>query len=226
MAHVIDQPTSNKETIAASQQGIPAGTEVVHHHRVTDVDDSDDKAFFSWPPSPGLIIVVLFVIVLGAVGLYVSKSLLGPVPVATTATATQGSATDQAKPAGSTLTAAEAKEIASRDAYAVNIANELHQKVPAYKNVTIYADNWAGAKSPTRKPQTDPKTRVGDNLMLVFSSPESGTAKGLADFAKSKAAQEAANAGFAELQFVDPDRYCYALIAPISGVGAVKCGPR
>jgi hypothetical protein len=92
--------------------------------------------------------------------------------------------------------------------------------------VKIYADSWAGPKSPTLKPQTDPKTRVGDNLMLVFSSPEAGTAKGLADFAKSKAAIEAANAGFAELQFVDPDRYCYALIVPVSQVGAVQCGPR
>jgi hypothetical protein len=114
----------------------------------------------------------------------------------------------------------------TRDKYAVTIANELHQKVPAYKNVKIYADNWQGAKSPSLKPQTDSKTRVGDNLMLVFSSPEAGTAKGLADFAKSKAATEAANAGFAELQFVDPDRYCYALIAPVTGVGAAQCGPR
>jgi len=221
MANVLDRPTT-KQPDYANQQTLTAREEP-HHHRVTDVDD-DDKAFFSWPPSAALIIVVLFVAALGILGLVVGKSLLGTsAPVA----ATQGTATaDAAKTAGSTLNPAEQKEIAARDAYTVTIANELHQKVPAYKNVKIFADNWAGEKSPTKTPQTDPKTRVGDNLMLVFSSPEAGTAKGLADFAKSKAATEAANAGFAELQFVDPDRYCYALIAPVTGAGPVKCGPR
>jgi hypothetical protein len=225
MAHVIDTPTS-KTTSYTSQQAAVAGTEPEHHHRVTDPDESDIKEFFSWPPSVGLILIVGFLAILGVLGAFAAKSLLGTSPnPATPAVASQGAASP-ANAVGTALTPAEQKEMAARDTYAVTIANELHQKVPAYKNVKIYADNWAGEKSPTLKPQTDPKTRTGDNLMLVFSSPEAGTAKGLADFAKSKAAQEAANAGFAELQFVDPGRYCYALIVPVSQVGAVKCGPR
>jgi len=223
MAHVIDHPAS-KQTDYPGQQTTVTNPEPEHHHRVTDPDETDIKEFFSWPPSIGLIMVVGFLIILGALGVVVSKSLLGTgSATGSSVAATQGATTT---PATTTLTPAEQKEIAARDTYAVTIANELHQKVPAYKNVNIYADNWAGAKSPTRNPQTDPKTRVGDNLMLVFSSPEAGTARGLADFAKSKAAREAANAGFAELQFVDPDRYCFALIAPVTGVDAVKCGPR
>jgi hypothetical protein len=225
MAQVIDQPTSKPKDYPV-QPTTAVEPEAVHHHRVTDDDDSDDKTFFSWPPSTGLIIVVVFLAGLGILGAMVGKSLLGTEPATSTQVAASQSAAGQTTPAGSALTAAEQKEIAARDAYTVTIANELHSKVPAYKNVKIFADNWAGAKSPSRTPQTDPKTRAGDNLMLVFSSPEAGTAKGLADFAKSKAAQEAANAGFAELQFVDPDRYCYALIAPVTGVGAVQCGPR
>ncbi len=222
MAHVIDEPTTKQ----AQYPGQPIAEEPVHHHRVTDPDETDVKEFFSWPPSIGLILVVGFLALLGVLGAIAYKSLGGSTSVPATGVSASQPVTAEPQATGATLTPAEQKEVESRDKYAVTIANELHQKVPAYKNVKIYADNWQGAKSPSLKPQTDPKTRVGDNLMLVFSSPEAGTAKGLADFAKSKAATEAANAGFAELQFVDPDRYCYALIAPVTGVGAVQCGPR
>lgn len=135
-------------------------------------------------------------------------------------------ATAQPEPAkvAVTLSPDELKEQEARDTFASNLGKGLHLRVPAYKNVKIYADGYAGAKSPTKTPQTDPKTRVSDNLMLVFYSPDSGTAKGLAEFAKSKAARDAGDVGFAELQFVDLDTYCYALIA--TGVGPVKCGPR
>ncbi len=223
MAHVVDQPTTTESKYSA-QQAKSAQAELEHHHRVTDEEETDIKDFFSWPPSTGLLLVVGFLAILGIAGAVFGRSLLG------TSTAPVVNSTisqPAANPAKATaLSPTEQKEMETRDKYAVTIAAELHQKVPAYKNVKIYADNWAGAKSPTLKPQTDSKTRIGDNLMLVFSSPEAGTAKGLADFAKSKAATEAANAGFAELQFVDPDRYCFALIAPVTGVGAVKCGPR
>ena len=135
--------------------------------------------------------------------------------------------TPAAAPAEVPLTPAQLKEVADRDTYATNFSKELHARVPLYKNVNIYADNYAGPASPNKvKPQPDSKTRKGDNTMLVFSSPEAGTAKGLADFTKSKAGQDASNVGFSEMQFVDPDTYCFALVSAISGPGDVKCGPR
>ena len=70
------------------------------------------------------------------------------------------------------------------------------------------------------------KARPGDNLMLVFWSPDASTARGLTDFTKSRAAQDAVNAGFAEFQFVDPGTYCYAQVAPVAGVGPISCGIR
>ena len=145
---------------------------------------------------------------------------------ASQSTVVAGTAQSEAPKVAVKLSPEEQKEVDARDDLADSIAKELHARVPAFKNVSIYADNYAGSKSPSRHPQTDKKTRVGDNLMLVFSSQESATAKGLADFTKSKAAQRTVDAGFAELQFVDPDTYCFATIAPVSGVGPVKCGPR
>lgn len=126
----------------------------------------------------------------------------------------------------STLSASELKEMRARDDYASKLSTTFRARFPAYKSVQIYADNWAGSKKPARGPITDIKTRTGDNLMLVFWSPDGGTAKGLADFTKSRAAQDAVNTGFAELQFVDPGNYCYAQIAPVTGVGPVTCGIR
>ena len=125
------------------------------------------------------------------------------------------------------LSPQDIKEMAARDKYAEDLGKELHAKVPAYKNVKIYADNYAGPKSPSKvPPQQDPKTRKGDNLMLVFWSPDHDTARGIAEFTKTPAAQQATSSGFSEIQFVDPDTYCFALVDTISGPGAVKCGPR
>jgi hypothetical protein len=124
------------------------------------------------------------------------------------------------------LSAADIKDMKARDDYAANLSKFLHAKLPAYKNVKIYADSWAGTKAPAKTPLADIKSRKGDNLMLVFWSPEAGTARGLGDFTKSQGAQEAVNAGFAEFQFVDPDTYCYATVVPVTGAGRVICGIR
>lgn len=124
------------------------------------------------------------------------------------------------------LSAAELKEVQARDDYATQLAKSLHAKMPAYKNVQIYADSWAGAKAPGHAPLADIKARTGDNLMLVFWSPDPATAKGLTDFTKSRAAQDAVHAGFAEFQFVDPGAYCYANVAPVGGVSPAICGIR
>jgi hypothetical protein len=124
------------------------------------------------------------------------------------------------------LSAAELKEVQARDDYATQLSKSLHAKMPAYKNVRIYADSWAGKKAPGHEPLADIKTRTGDNLMLVFWSPDPATARGLTDFTKSRAAQDAVNAGFAEFQFVDPGTYCYANVAPVGGVSPAVCGIR
>jgi hypothetical protein len=135
-----------------------------------------------------------------------------------------------ASPASSTpapkLSASELKEMQARDDYAAKLSTSLHARLPAYKNVKIYADNWAGTKAPTHGPFADIKTRTGDNLMLVFWSPDAETARGLTDFTKSRAAQDAVNDGFAEFQFVDPGTYCYAQVAPVGGIGPITCGIR
>ena len=124
------------------------------------------------------------------------------------------------------LSAAELKEVQARDDYATQLSKSLHAKMPAYKDVKIYADSWAGTKAPGHAPLADIKARTGDNLMLVFWSPDPATAKGLTDFTKSRAAQDAVNAGFAEFQFVDPGTYCYANVAPVGEVSPAVCGIR
>jgi hypothetical protein len=124
------------------------------------------------------------------------------------------------------LSAAELKEVQVRDDYATQLSKSLHAKMPAYKNVEIYADSWVGTKAPGHAPLADIKARTGDNLMLVFWSPDPATARGLTDFTKSRAAQDAVNAGFAEFQFVDPGTYCYANVAPVGGVSPAVCGIR
>jgi hypothetical protein len=124
------------------------------------------------------------------------------------------------------LSPAEMKEVQARDDYATQLAKSLHAKMPAYKNVKIYADNWTGTKAPRKEPLADAKARTGDNLMLVFWSPDPATARGLTDFTKSAAARDAVNAGFAEFQFVDPGAYCYSQVAPVGGVGPAVCGIR
>lgn len=146
------------------------------------------------------------------------------------ANSTAAQATPAASPASASpapkLSASELKEVQARDDYAAKLSKALHAKMPAYKNVKIYADSWAGAKAPAHEPLADIKTRTGDNLMLVFWSPDPSTAKGLTDFTKSQAALDAVNEGFAEFQFVDPGAYCYAKVAPVVGVGPATCGIR
>lgn len=124
------------------------------------------------------------------------------------------------------MTADEIKQMKDRDDYATKLAKALHAKMPAYKNVDIYADNWTGTKPSVHGPYKDATTRTGDNLMLVFWSPTPDTANSLSDFTKSPAAVDAVNAGFAELQFVDPANYCYAQVNSVGAIGKPVCGIR
>ena len=124
------------------------------------------------------------------------------------------------------LSDAEKKEMQTRDDFATKVATELHSKGGDFKNVKVYADNWTGTKPPAHAPLADIKTRTGDNLALVFWSPDPGSARGLADFTKSKSARDAVNEGFAEFQFVDPGNYCYSQVAPTTGAGPAVCGIR
>jgi hypothetical protein len=143
-----------------------------------------------------------------------------------------GEAVQAASPAPSSATTAaaptpsELKEIQARDDYTTKLSKMLHAKMPAYKDVQIYADNWTGTKPPAHGPLSDVKARTGDNLMLVFWSPDANSAKGLSDFTKSQAARDAVDAGFAEFQFVDPANYCYAQVAPVGGIATPVCGIR
>jgi hypothetical protein len=143
-----------------------------------------------------------------------------PAPATSTVAATQPDA------APAPLSPEEKKAQDDRDKFATDIAAELHAKVPAFKNVKIFADNYVGAKAPSKTPQMDPKTRKGDNLNLVFLSAEAGTANSLADFSKTPAARRAADAGFNEFQFVDPSGFCYTIVDSTNGPGPVKCGIR
>jgi len=139
---------------------------------------------------------------------------------------TEKAATPAAAPvaAPAPLSDAEKKEMQARDDFATKLATELHSKGGEFKNVKVYADNWTGTKPPAHAPLADVKTRTGDNLALVFYSPDPNTARGLTDFTKSKSARDAINDGFAEFQFVDPAGYCYSQVAPVTGAAAPVCG--
>jgi hypothetical protein len=173
-----------------------------------------------------VISVGLLILVIGLVSYFAisrpANSRTTSVPVAAIAPAKSAVPDVPAKP----LTPAELKEVQARDTYAANLSKALHQRMPEYKSVTIFADNWAGTHGPTITAPRDSKTRTGDNLMLVLWSPTRGTARSLGDFTKSRAALEAINAGFAEFQFVDPDSYCFSEVVPVSGPGPLSCGIR
>jgi hypothetical protein len=185
-------------------------------------DEPTSRGLFDTPVLMISIVVIALVVI---AGIFFFAARLGSksttAPAASTTVATPTSATSTAQP-----TPAEIEEMQARDAFAVKVSKELHARVPTFKNVKIYADNWAGPKAPAKTPLADPKARKGDNLMLVFWSPDEATAKGLADFTKSKSAQEATDLGFAEFQFVDPNTYCYSQVAPVTGPGPVTCGIR
>ncbi len=140
--------------------------------------------------------------------------------------ATPAATTTAAEPAPAPLSPEDIKAMAARDKFATDIAAELHAKVPLFKNVKIYADNYVGDKAPSKTPQMDPKTRKGDNLNLVFVSSDAGTANALSDFAKTPAAKRATDAGFNEFQFVDPGNFCNTIVDSTTGPGPVKCGIR
>jgi len=219
MAHVIEKPLDSIQSNTPEKDKLPTGDE-------TPVA----RKYFGLPAGTAVVIAIVLLAVLVATGIYFAgfsqrsaestvASGAPPASQATTPSATAAASKVQ-------FSAADIKEMKGRDDYAANLSKFLHAKMPAYKNVKIYADSWAGTKAPAKAPLADIKSRGGDNLMLVFWSPEAGTARSLADFTKSQGAQEAVNAGFAEFQFVDPDTYCYATVVPVTGVGGVVCGIR
>jgi len=232
MAHAVNTQSNAPETSPTGTTGTPSVdsriilepkfnvAQSVPEIETTEVVDQSPS--FVRSHAVALVSGALLIVALAVFGFLFLKSNSGA-----NATATQPvPATLPAAAPQVQFSAADLKEMKARDDYAARLATSLHQRMPAYKNVKIYADSWLGNKAPSKGPLTDVKSRKGDNLMMVFWSPEAGTARGLADFAKSPAGQEAVNAGFAEFQFVDPDTYCYSLVVPVTGAGAVTCGIR
>jgi len=230
MAHVVDTPfdtraTSSKEIIESPAVDSREILEPKFQLKQSIADTFDASAAPpSTSPSRSIAVVVgaVLIVALMILGFYFTRS--SSIASSTTAKPAETALASAAQPAQ--LSAEDIKEVKARDAYAARLATSLHQRLPAYKNVKIYADSWLGNKAPAKGPLADIKSRKGDNLMMVFWSPDAGTARGLADFAKSPAAIEAVNAGFAEFQFVDPNTYCYALVLPVTGAGPVTCGIR
>jgi len=226
MAHVIDHPVNTVEPEVRTKSVSPAGELIKTNEPVAPEEEQAPKTYFGM--RAGIALLVAIVIVAAIVAIAVSFAFFGQGSAKKTVAATPAVATQSnaVAPSPAKLSASDIKEMKARDDYATNLGKFLHAKMPAYKNVKIYADNWAGTKAPAKSPLADIKARAGDNLMLVFWSPDAGTARGLSDFAKSPAATEAINAGFAEFQFVDSDTYCYAEVVPVAGVHGVSCGLR
>jgi len=215
MAHVIEKQHDTIRSSTPEKDRLPASGPVRVGAPPASEEAPVSRKFFGMPVGAAVVVGIVLLAALVAAGIYFAgfsqrsaESTVGsgaaPVSQAAAPPATASSSKVQ-------LSAADIKEMKGRDDYAANLSKFLHAKLPAYKNVKIYADI---------------KSRTGDNLMLVFWSPEAGTARSLADFTKSQGAQEAVNAGFAEFQFVDPDTYCYATVVPVTGVGGVVCGLR
>ncbi len=228
MANVTDKSSGSTEPVPQDNAHSPVDDVLRAFEHVTE-DESDNRGFFSWPPTAAMVSTVLVVVVLGAFIAYVMMSkrdaqnaASAPVATAPAAPVARVRSTAPAPP----MNATELKETQARDTYAANMAKSFPARMPEYKKVLIFADNWAGTKPPYATPLTDIKQRTGDNLMLVFWSPDPGTAKALAEFTKSRAVTEAVSAGFAEFQFVDPTTYCYASVVPVNSVGPVNCGVR
>lgn len=232
MAHVIETSHGSVQSSIQERQQLSTGGFVGNDAPAAYEDIPVRRKYFGLAAAPAVTIAVVLLAVLVAIGAYFawfnSSSTTSTAANGTSAPSPSAGAPSTAAAAASpvTLSAADIKEMKGRDDYATNLSKFLHAKFPAYKNVKIYADSWAGTRAPARTPLADIKSRKGDNLMLVFWSPEAGTARGLGDFTKSQGAQEAVNAGFAEFQFVDPDTYCYATVVPVTGVGGVVCGIR
>ena len=230
MAHVIEKQHDTIRSSTPEKDRLPASGPVRVGAPPASEEAPVSRKFFGMPVGAAVVVGIVLLAALVAAGIYFAgfsqrsaESTVGsgaaPVSQAAAPPATASSSKVQ-------LSAADIKEMKGRDDYAANLSKFLHAKLPAYKNVKIYADSWAGTKAPAKTALADIKSRTGDNLMLVFWSPEAGTARSLADFTKSQGAQEAVNAGFAEFQFVDPDTYCYATVVPVTGVGGVVCGIR
>jgi hypothetical protein len=234
MAHVIETTRGTVQSSAQEKPQLPASEPLRADAQAAYEETPVTRKYFGLPAGPAVAIAIVVLAAVVGVAAYFVWSGQGSANSTATAgaPAASPSAAAPSTAAGATgsstvkLSAADIKEMKERDDYATNLSKFLHAKLPAYKNVKIYADSWAGTRAPARTPLADIKSRKGDNLMLVFWSPEAGTARGLGDFTKSQGAQEAVNAGFAEFQFVDPDTYCYATVVPVTGVGRVVCGIR
>ncbi len=211
MAHVIEKPLGSIESSTPEKDKLPA-SESMRAEEPAVSEETPARKYFGMPAGTAVVVAIVLLAVLVAIGVYLAGSSQGSAKSTVASGAppvSQAAAPSTAAPAARVqLSASDIKEMKGRDDYAANLSKFLHVRMPAYKNVKIYADSWAGTKAPAKTPLADIKSRTGDNLMLVFWSPDAGTARSLADFTKSQGAQEAVNAGFAEFQFVDPDTYC------------------
>jgi hypothetical protein len=230
MAHVIEKPLGSIQSSTPEKDKLPASEPLRADELAASQETPVARKYFGMSAGPAVVIGIVVLAALVAIGIYFAgfsqrsaESTVAPGAAAVSQAATPAAAAPASKVQ---LSASDIKEMKARDDYAANLSKFLHVKMPDYKNVKIYADSWAGTKAPAKTPLADIKSRTGDNLMLVFWSPEAGTARSLAAFTKSQGAQEAVNAGFAEFQFVDPDTYCYATVVPVTGVGGVVCGIR
>ena len=221
MAHIMHSLTHPFETIASRRVKEPSQTEAAAQE-----EKPASLQLLGLSPALALILCVVLLALVGWLAFYLASSnpktaKSTPAPTSSAAAPAKTAPAPAAK-----LSAADLKEMQARDDYAAKLSKFMRAKMPAYKNVQIYADSWTGTKPPAHIPLANIKQRTGDNLMLVFWSPEAGTARALGDFTKSRASIEAVQAGFAELQFIDPDTYCFAQVAPVTGIGPVICGIR
>ncbi len=230
MAHVIDKPLGSVESSTPEKVKLPASEPMRADEPAVSEEAPVARKYFGMPAGTAVVVAIVLLAALVTIGIYFagfSRRSAESTVASGTPSASQATTPSTAAPAARVqLSASDIKEMKGRDDYAANLSRFLHVRMPAYKNVKIYADSWAGTKAPAKTPLADIKSRTGDNLMLVFWSPDAGTARSLADLTKSQGAQEAVNAGFAEFQFVDPDTYCYATVIPVTGVGGVVCGIR
>jgi TPR repeat protein len=117
---------------------------------------------------------------------------------------------------------AEAK---TRGDYAKGINMMFHWKG---MKATAYATNFDGHRPPPQNPLPYDMRGVGNNRLFSMWS-NSASAQDLANvFIHSKQSETGgvADMGFAELQFIGADGYCYAAVLPVLGVGELKCQQR
>jgi hypothetical protein len=98
------------------------------------------------------------------------------------------------------------------------------------KGIDVYATEWTGHKAPPAHEPARASRGIGNNNLLVWWSNTDISARDLANaFMGSRQTGEGgvSDLGFDEIQFVDANAYCYALVFPRPfGIGELKCEDR